>query len=339
MLKNIICVLIAVVFPLFVSAETLKLDFHRGGHQYEAVSTERDQAGSILFYEDNKLLGKYENLILNESSLTSGLVTVAGDGYALEIDSEGSRNKFHVVVPINLIAGKLYVDCVYKSVYDSVDEARSVGTVCKKVELGKFDISSAINDDGLISYTDKYSWLKSMPHDCANPVGLENALYKIVKCSVDEASDTKNEKIMVFDNQDKLLFSVVGYELVPKQNDTKFILTSDLQNQIVLLNGELKCFLKKPNISSALVGVAKIGNNLGINYTIDSVENCLTGHYLYVGKNEYLDLVGYKNGNLYYFIEMGRNRISSGLFVFDQIDGRAHGVWIGVPPSSPLPVN
>jgi hypothetical protein len=126
------CTLLVVLFPHLVSAETLKLNFHRSDHQYKAVITERAHVGSVLFYEDEKLIGRYQNLILNESSLSSALVTVAGGGVALQIDSEGSRNKFHVIVPIIMIEGRLYVDYMYKTVFDSVDETRSVGKTCKK---------------------------------------------------------------------------------------------------------------------------------------------------------------------------------------------------------------
>jgi hypothetical protein len=255
MVKLIIFPLAAIAFPLFASAETLKLDFHHGDHQYTAIITERTRADSVLFYEDDKLLGKFENLVLKESSLTSALVTVAGGGVALEIDSEGSRNKFHVIAPISLIDGKLYVECIYKTAYDAVDETRSVGTTCKKVELGQFDVSSAINDDGLISYTDQYAWLKSIsPGLCINPVGLEVASYRVARCAVGGVSDTKSEKIVVFNNQDKLLFSTAGYELIPKENSTGFMLTSDRQNQIIFLNGDLACHPNKFNTPSKSVG-------------------------------------------------------------------------------------
>jgi hypothetical protein len=338
MLKVIICALVAL--PLFASAETLNFAFHRGGHQYKAVITERARAGSVVFYEDDKLLGEYENLILKESSLTSTLVTLAGGGVALEIDSEGSRNKFHVIAPINLVDGKLYVECIYKTVYDAVDETRSAGTTCKRVELKKFDVSSTINDDGLISYTDQYAWLKSIPRGmCVNPVGLEVASYRVARCAVDGVSDTKNEKIVVFDNQDKLLFSTAGYELIPKDNDTAFTLTSDLQNQTIVFNGDLACYSQNFNMPSRSVGTAKIANRFNINYTINSIGNCSTGHYSYVDKNENIELTGYKKEKLYYFLEMGRNRISSGLFVLDRIAGGARGLWIGVPPTNPLSVN
>jgi hypothetical protein len=340
MLKVIICALATIAFPFFASAETLKLDFNRGDHQYKAVITERAHAGSALFYEDDKLLGRYENLILNEPSLTSAIVTVAGGGVALEIDSEASRNKFHVIAPISVIDGTLQVDCIYKTAYDAVDETRSVGTACKKIELGKFDIHSAINDDGLIFYTDEYDWLKSIPRDfCVNPVGVEVASYRVARCSVDGVSDTKNEKIMVSNSQGELLFSIVGYELIPQKNDTGFILNSTLKNQIIVFNGNLTCYMRQSNSSEKLVGIAKISDKLNINYAIDLIENCLAGQYSYVGKNGTIGLVGYKTGNLYYFIEMGRNLVSSGLFVLDRIDQRAHGIWIGVPPTNSLSVN
>jgi hypothetical protein len=334
------CVLGAVVFPLSVFAKKLNLNFYYDDHQYKVISMERAHAGSVLFYEDGKLLGKYENLVVNESSLTSALVTVAGDGVALEIDSEGSRNKFHVIAPISLIGGKPHIDCVYKTVYDAVDEIRSVGESCQKIELEKFDVHSAINDDGLIAYTDKYNWLKSIPRNvCANPVGLEVSPYRVARCSEGGVSDAKNEKIMVFTNQDKLLFSIVGYELIPKISGAKYMLTSDLDNIIIMLNGNLACHSKKFSASTRLVGTAKIKNKFTVNYTIDSIGNCLTGNYSYVGKKENIEIIGYRHGDLYNFLEIGKNRISSGLFVLNRIEPRARGVWISVPPANPLSVN
>jgi len=301
---------------------------------------ERAHAGSALFLGDGKVLGNYENLVLNQSSLTSALVTVEGEGVAVQIDSDGSRNKFHVIAPISLMDGKPYVDCVYKTVYDAVDEIRSVGASCKKIALEKFDVHSVINDDGLIVYTDKYDWLKSISGDiCINPVGLEIASYRVARCGVDGVSDTKKQRIMVFSNQDKLLFSIVGYELIPKISRAEFVLVSDFGNNVIIFNGNLACYAQKLIRSTRLVGAAKIKNKLGIDYTIDSMGNCLAGRYSYAGKNENIELIGYKNGNLYYFLEMGGNRISSGLFVLNRIEPRARGVWIGAPPTDSLAVN
>lgn len=120
-------------------------------------------------------------MIIEQPAFSSDVVALAGGGLAVEIDSDGSRNKFHIIAPVRKVGGRFYVDCVYKSAYDSVDEARSAGTFCRNIELGKFDVSAAINDDGLKFYAKDYAWLKSIaPSSCANAVGFEYGHYHIV---------------------------------------------------------------------------------------------------------------------------------------------------------------
>jgi hypothetical protein len=182
--------------------------------------------------------------------------------------------------------------------------------------------------------------VKSIPRNlCINPVGLEVSSYRVARCAADGVSDTKNESIVVFNNEGRLLFSIAGYELIPKENETEFVLISDIQNQIIIFNGDWACYLLKSQMPSSSIGVSKIANKFYINYAIETIENCWTGHYSYVGKNKNIELSGYKSENVYYLMEMGRNLISNGLFVLDRIDGGTHGLWIGVPTKIRLTVD
>ncbi len=144
---------------------------------------------------------------------------------------------------------------------------------------------------------------------------------------------------MVFNDHGTLLFSVVGYELIPQKDRTGFALVTDIQSQTIVFNGNFTCFLQKPSMPNKSTGTAKIANKFNINYTIESNGNCLAGHYSYAKENNAIGLTGYKHGDLYYFLETGQNHISSGIFLLSRIDGGAYGLWIGVPPKNPLTVN
>jgi len=339
MLKNIVVMLTMVALPGFVSAETLLVDIAHDGHNDKAVVSQEGHAGTVTVYEDGKLLGKFDNLIVDQPALSSDVVALAGGGLAIEIDSDGSRNKFHMIAPVSKVDGRLYVDCVYKSVYDSVDETRSVGTSCGKVELSKFDASAAINDGGLKPYGKDYVWLKRIASSCANAVGLEYGNYRVARCAADGVSDTRKQRIIVFDKQGETLFSLVGYELIPRRDGLGFLLSSDLQTQTVAFSGNLACFTLSEGTTNDVSGKAKLAEKYNINYALSSADGCLAGHYSYAGKAGEILLKGSKTDGLAYLLELGANNASTGLFVLDRLDGGVHGVWIGVPPKSPLTVN
>jgi hypothetical protein len=125
-----------VVTSGLVSAETLVVDIGHDGHADKAIVSQQGHAGTVAIYEDAKLVGKFDNLIVDQPALSSNVITLTGGGLAIEIDSDGSRNKFHMIAPIRKSDGRFYVDCMYKSIYDSVDETISVGTSWAKVDLG-----------------------------------------------------------------------------------------------------------------------------------------------------------------------------------------------------------
>lgn len=232
--KSIFTTIILTILPAFALSKTLSTNYQHAEHTIELSAKEGNQQDIVEFYESGKLIGKYSNLIINETSLSSTLVRLAGGGLALEIDSNGSRNKFHIIVPIKVVANKLYVNCIYKTAYDSVDEVRSVGTSCKKTDLGKFDVSGAINDDGMISYSNKPTWLKtiSLPA-CVNPVGLDYGTYHAARCSDKGISDSMNQIITIFDKNGNVVFSISGYEFIPQENGLNFALIADLQTESI----------------------------------------------------------------------------------------------------------
>ncbi|MFM0400280.1 hypothetical protein [Paraburkholderia aspalathi] len=257
MLKSVFCAFI-LSMPLLISAKTIVPDLGRDGSIDKTLIGKVNKAGEAEIYEGEKFLGRYENLIVNESSFSSNIVSLVGGGLAIEIDSEGSRNKFHIITPINRIGGRLYVDCMYRTFYDSVDETRSVGSSCKTVELGSFDVAAAISEDGMFTYSDGTDWLKIIQHTaCANPTGLEYGNFRFVRCTADGASDTKNQKIIILDKTGKSLATLVGYELIPKVDGFGFEIIAGLQGQAIVLSGDVRCLSKEMVSSSFLSGVAK----------------------------------------------------------------------------------
>jgi hypothetical protein len=147
----------------------VRVDSPHDSRTSDVVIKERHRLDSTELYEKRKLIDTYSNLTTNETSLYSGVEPLAGRGLSLVIDSNGSRNKFHIIAPISHSGNKFYVNCAYKTRYDAVDEVRSVGTWCNKTELSKVDVSKMIDDKGMILYSDKPKWLKAIPHStCPN---------------------------------------------------------------------------------------------------------------------------------------------------------------------------
>lgn len=339
MLKFIVCTFIAVTLPLDACAEILKFFSARDGHAYEARITSNKHANSVSFYQDDKPLGTYDNLIVNDSSLSSSLVPVIGSGIALKIESEGSRNKYEILAPIEFVGGILYIECLYKNVYDSVEETRSVGAICQRQELHQFDVSASINTVNLNLYTANHNWLKRLPPgSCANAVGVEAGSYRIARCSPEGASETSKQKIVALDQQNELLFSTTGYELIPLNSSSDFFLVANLKNDAVLFKGDFSCYAIESNVSDTAVGTAKIGANLGINYSIEVTGKCLNGNYSYAQRNQKITLKGSVSDAMRYLLEMGADRVSSGAFVLNRIRNGMQGVWVGVPPKGPFVV-
>lgn len=335
MLKSIICALIAATLSSSVCAEVLTFLSGQNDRVYKATITSSEGGKSVSFYRDGRLLGAYDNLIMNSPSLSSELVPVIGGGVALEIESIGSRNKYDIVAPIVVIDDKLYVECLYKNVYDSVDGLRYVGAICQRQELSRFDVSASINVVGLPFYTADHNWLASLhPEFCANAVGLEVGSYRIARCADEGASETRGQKIIVLDQHGKLLFSIVGYELIPLTGNSKFFLTTNLNEGVIVFKGDFLCYAGESNVRNVAGGVAKIDSRIEINYSIGTGGRCLGGSYDYKNNNRRIMLKGSVEGGAYYLLELGRGRGSSGVFILDKIKDGIRGVWMGVPPKA-----
>lgn len=340
MLRSVVVTLMFVVFPCLVSAETFSTDIGHDGRVDKVVVSKEGRSGVVEIYENGALAGNFTNLILDQTNISSDLVALTGGGLAIEVKSDGSRDKYRVIAPISKVDGKFYVDCLYKTVYDSVDETRSVGSSCKRVDLGKFDASIAIAEYGLMFYSGDQKWLKGIaPPSCANAVGLEYGKYRIVRCATEGVADTKNLKVMVFDARGALLFSVAGYELIPEGDGTGFVLSADLPDRVVNFEGNLACVSQDHATRKDISGKAKMAGRLEISYALANVDNCLVGDYAYAKKGVNIALMGANRGGLVYLLELASNKESTGLFVLDKIKAGMHGVWVGVPPKPPLSVN
>jgi hypothetical protein len=146
--KLIIFIFVIAIMPSQGYAVMVKFAFSPSKHVYEAKITSTDDANLVSFYDGDKFLGTYENLIVNETSFWSGIVPTVDGGVALVIETNASRSKYNALVPIELHGGKLYVRCIYKEAYDAVEQVKFNGTSCEKQDLKLFDVFS-VNDKGL----------------------------------------------------------------------------------------------------------------------------------------------------------------------------------------------
>ena len=284
------------------------------------------------------MAGKFANLVVDQPAISSDVVALAGGGLVVEIESIGSRDKYRIISSISKENGRFYVDCNYKTVYDSVDETRSVGTSCKRVELGKFDVSSAIADDGLVLYSQDHGWLKkAAPSSCRNAVGLGYGSYRIVRYAPGGVADGEKQKIIVFGRHGELLFSVYGYEL--RGDGSGFVLSADLPDRAVNFEGNLTCASRPRGARDEFIGKAKIGGKLEISYALTNANNCVIVSYVYVKNGINIALTGMKQGGLTYLLKLTSSKASMGLFLIDQLTTGMHGPWIGVLPKNPLAIN
>lgn len=337
MLRSFILVIVA-TFPIFAFSKTLDVTYNDHNDVVQIQTSEKANTNVVEFHDDTRLLGQYHNLIVDELAVTSTIVRQTGGGVAIVIDSNGSRNKYHVVVPILKDGQELFIDCIYKTSYDSVAEGRSVGSSCRKRSLAEFDIGSAISDAGMITYTGTLSWLGAVSKiTCQNAVGFELAGYRVVRCSEIGLSDTRMQTIFTFDKNGNQIFSVSGYELIPSGNN--FSLIADLQNATIVFSGIWRCY----QYNSASEGIrsenARIADRFPIKFTMGSVNGCLIGHYSYIEKNGQITLKGSRQGRALHLLELDSRKESTGLFMLDGLASGVRGVWVAAPPKEVLTVD
>lgn len=317
-----------------VLAETLRVDLLAGEIEYSNTAN----TNAVNFFEGSRWLGRYDNLIVRESSISSNVVKMADGGVAIAIDSEGSRNKYNILTPIINEKGRLHTDCSYKTIYDAVDERRSVGAACRRTELAKFDVSSVINDGGMIDYKNQV-WINEVsPITCPKAVGLEVDGYRIARCDEGGVSEEKKQKVIVFDGNGKKLLSIRGFEFIPALG-RKFHLISVVDDQYFEFSGDLECLAHGESFAGEFTGVARIAGRFSIKYIAHKYAGCYSGRYSYLEGAGDIAINGYRRGDMIYLIEMNDDKNSSGLFVLNRFDDEANGVWVKIPPKSVFSVN
>lgn len=336
-MKNIIYAAAFALLSNIGPAAAIRVDFDTDEVK---ILDKKGNAGTVDFFENGKLLGRYSNLIVREGSISSGLVKIAGGGIAIEIDSNGSKSKYNIITPIINERGRLYTECSYKSIFDAIDERRAVGAACQRTDLAKFDTSSVINESGMTYYDDQATWIRSISSStCPKAVGIEVGAYRIARCSTNGTSESKRQKIIIFNSNGKKLNSIDGFEFIPINEQGHFSLTSTINDSYILFRGNLECLSLGGVSSDEWLGSAKIGGRLSIKYAIHEHTGCYAGKYSYTGGTGSISLSGYKYGNSSYLLETNENGISSGLFILNHLDKNAHGVWIKAPPKTMYSVN
>jgi hypothetical protein len=340
MLKLIASFFAIVLLSSQVNAAVVNFVTSPDGLGYEAKITSADDTKSVSFYENDKWLGNYQNLIIDEASISSSLVPTVGGGVALAIESDGSRNKYDVLAPIELIDGRLYMRCLYKNVFDSVEQTRSVGTVCERQDLKQFDVFASINTKGLFTFTVNQKWLRDLRRQtCPQPVGFQLGQYRIVRCSDGAGPEESRLKIIAFDLQNKLMFSIRGYEFFPRKNDLTFFLSGSSKDNIIAFEGNFMCYEKKSNPLGALHGSSKIDDGQAIEYTLAIENGCLNGHYKHAGSAQETLLKGVVADGRYYLLQLGADNAVGGIFILNHIENGMRGAWTAAPPRKVFEVN
>jgi hypothetical protein len=336
-MKEFIFVMALSLLSHVAAAEAIRVDL---GRDEAKILEKKGIVGAVDFFEDGRPIGRFSNLVVEGSSLSSNLIEVIGGGVAIEVNSGASRSKYQIIAPVINGGGKLYTECSYKLIYDAVDEQRSVGMECQRAELAKFDASSVINNGGMVSYDDHADWIKKIsPATCPKAVGLELNGYRVVRCAEDGPSESKKQRIIIFDGAGRKIAAIDGFEFIPDISGSKFGLISTANDRYVIFRGDLECLSRGSASAGQWFGRAKIAGKLSIKYVAHEAGGCYSGRYSYIGNAGNINFSGYKHRNMVYLLEMDEKKISSGLFVLNRFDSKASGVWVKVPPKTILSVN
>jgi hypothetical protein len=284
-------------------------------------------------------MGRFSNLIVDESSVYSSISSTADGGLVLSISSNASRNKYEIVIPIMEREGKLFTNCIYKSVYDAVDGGRSIGTSCALTPLKNFDIFSAISDRDLHSYVDVKTPIgqpnsERCPDSRELDGGPRYSAYRVVLCGRKKGQNAGEEETIVLDHSGNTLFSVIGYIFFPEGNNG-YALYASAGERPVVFRGKLDCFAHQQAIRN-FNGKGEVGR-YPIRYDINISQGCVVGSYSYENHRIPIEWVGVQYGNRLYLTELQSDRAVSGLFVVNEDkDHSAKGIWISTPPSATI---
>lgn len=332
MLKKTCLYLTLAFFPYMLFSQTGKNIIDPREH-YDVTFEEDIQNNLVTIYERSNPIGTFNNILRNKGSINSELIRLTGGDIALRIESEGSRYKYDIFAPISIINHHLYIECILKKVYDSIEERIYTGSVCGHTDLAKFDIDSSITEDGLYLYEDINPNLKYKKiNECTRPSGFDFGNNFVINCP------TKNKKSIdnvtyIANKKGEIIFSITGYEFFANQDGNTFFIKKDLYDQSIYLKSSLSCLerdsisMNNHNLSHAMIGKYRIIYNLSRN------DNCYNGSYEYANKSVPIDLDGLSSTDILYLLERNNNRQVTGIFILKKFDSFMNGLWISVPES------
>ncbi|WP_250468782.1 hypothetical protein [Caballeronia sp. GAFFF2] len=338
MLKLLCLFLFANFYSPLISAQTFDLSDQKTSNTLQLKIEREGERNVVQLYNGDMPLKRYENLLESQSTLDSNLVHLVGGGVALEINSEGSRRKYHVIVPIDVSGGALYTDCAFKSVYDAVDQSRLVGTLCKKTPLEKFVVDETVNDVGLLSFVDNNSTGQvTRTNECTQAKSLKFAHHSIFLCSRNDP-ESGSRSIHITDAEGKSLISLVGFDFIPGPGD-RFALVANAEANAIVFRGRLSCLARSKSKGEPQKGRSLIGGKYRFSYSISVEDLCLEGAYTYSNASAAMRLNGSNSGHETYLLETDKGANVTGLFILKSLKPKLIGEWISVSPKAPLTVD
>jgi len=278
-------------------------------------------------------------VLVSNAGLSSSIEKSTAGNSLIRITTDGSRNKYHVTVPIIERDGVLFTDCIYKSVFDSNDENRSVGVSCSLAPLRQFDPEAIVNEANLLKYQRGFNWLQNViAKDCAAPQGIEYGSYRIAICAKQAYPDPSQETTIVFDAKGQKIFSVRGYELIPGGiSKGEFALIGASGKGTTLYVGNLNCMISSV-FSEKIAPKTGVIGKYKIRYSAQKIGDCIYGSYAYENKASQISLFGTASKDAVRLLEMTENKDVTGLFELNPDIENFNGNWISAPPGSLFPV-
>ena len=318
-----------------VLAGTIDANFNNPRNPIKAGINNED--GIARFMKEGHEIESFSNLIINEPSISSTIVPTTSNGVAIIVSTTGSRTKYDAIIPIYFNGNSFYVDCAYKSSYDSVDGIASSGTSCQHALLKDLDIPGVINEDQMQSYQDGTPQeLRLKIHDCTSPQSRLNGEIYEVNCGSDP-STISSGKTMIFNKNGDLVFTTNNYNFV-YQGNGEFVLYAETNKKAAIIHGNFGCINSSP-VKGSSEKPATLGAGTNIHYSIQQQGQCYNGSYYYDRYHSPIALSGIEKNGSIELIELGEGRQITGSFTLTRLEPEISGTWAPVAPQEQtLPV-
>jgi len=280
MLKRIFA---AVTLLILLNDSSAALLFEGVGYNENQVQVKVKGPKNVSLVNSSRIAAlreDYHNLTVDMPSISSELISVFGGGIAVVIVSDGSRYKYHITAPIHRNNNRLSINCVFKSVYDSVDERDFVGSTCAYVSLRKLDIMNLVNEKNLFLYSPDHKWLAKLPlKDCGNRVGFVYGDYYVVRCKPDYSNYANEPVEFLLDQSGTTVFSSVGYRFFPVGENDTFALQAQLHDRAFVFYGSLKCIANGVESSEKKFELVKTKGKGNLIIPLERVNKCFRRNY------------------------------------------------------------